>query len=161
MESSAQISVNPRKIAAFLAVLIGGLVLANLVVIGLNISLNDSLVERLYGLFSLNMEYNIPTYFASIQLLLCAGLLAVLSLIDRECNTSRSLYWLGLALIFLFLSLDETVGLHEQLSKPIRSRVSLPDLLHFAWVIPYTAFAGAVALVYLKFCCGYPPKSVA
>jgi hypothetical protein len=103
------------------------------------------------ALFDLDREQNVPTLYSSATLLLSAGLLAMIAIARKRQKKGDSLYWVGLAIIFLFLSVDETAGLHERLIKPLRSGLHTSGILFYAWVIPYGIFLIAMVLVYLRF----------
>ena len=97
---------------------------------------------RSYGLylFDLDEERNIPTLYASITLLFCSVLLSIIAFARKNGSMSAFLQWLGLAGIFLFLSIDEAVIIHEHLIDPIRSTLNTSGFLYFAWLIPYGIF---------------------
>jgi hypothetical protein len=67
------------------------------------------------GLLNLDQELNIPTWFASAKLLAIAALLALVALmVDTRGWIALSVLLLPVA-IFVFLSMDETAGIHERL----------------------------------------------
>lgn len=102
------------------------------------------------ALFNLDGERNVPAVFSTLLLLSCACLLALIAHASRRKGAGY-LYWLGLALIFVYLACDEFFELHEGLVVPVRSALHASGLLYFAWVIPYAAALAVLALVYLKF----------
>jgi len=118
------------------------------------------LVELAYGVgkldgesslrsgLSLSYEGNLPTWYA-------AGLLwtAALGLgrIAMQVSWPQRRAWAGLAAIFMFLSLDEAVELHESLGG-----AELHGPLYFSWVVPGALLTGAFGLVYLRFWLGLP-----
>lgn len=94
-------------------------------------------------LFSLGFEANVPTWYASSLLVLCAAALvecAARAAIDR-------LAWASLAAIFAFMSLDEAIEIHEHLG----GLVPAHGVLFFSWVIPASVVVGALGLAYLRF----------
>lgn len=81
-------------------------------------------VSKISPMLDLDGEANLPTWYSSMQLLLVAGLLAifVVNRVDKKDRQSWSLLlW---PLIFIFLALDEILGLHEWLG--MASDVLLP-----------------------------------
>ncbi len=72
----------------------------------------------LFSLFNFDSEMNIPTFYSSLALLLASMLLVVIVLNHKKQGTPY-FRWLGLAIIFLFLSIDETSCIHEGFSKPV------------------------------------------
>ncbi len=141
------ITYEPKKVAVFLGILIVCLIMANMVGIVSKYYFGDSRI----ALFDLDREENVPTLYSSSTLLLCAGLLAVIATARKRQGRGDYLYWAGLAVVFLFLSIDETAGLHERLIKPLRSALHTSGILFYAWVIPYGIFLIAMMLIYLRF----------
>jgi len=101
----------------------------------------------LVSLFNLDAEHNVPSYFSTCLLLLNAVLFLAVWRAARAGG--RHAVWLLLALVFLFLSLDEDVALHERLSIPVRTLFNTSGLLYFAWVIPYLALVAVLAAITL------------
>lgn len=92
---------------------------------------------------SLSYEGNLPTWYA-------AGLLwtAALGLgrIAMQVPRGQRRAWAGLAAIFVLLSLDEAIELHESLGG-----AELHGPLYFSWVVPGALLTGAFGLAYLRF----------
>lgn len=94
-------------------------------------------------LFSLSHEGNLPSWYASVLPLACAGLLAWIAAgepVDRG-------YWRALALGFTAISIDEAVGLHELVS----GFFDTSGVLYFGWVIPAGALVVALGLAFVGF----------
>src|SRR5215203_3294496 len=64
-------------------------------------------------IFDVGVERSIPTWFESIQFLLCSILLAVVTVAKKQRNDQYSSHWGVLSIILLLLSLDEVASLHE------------------------------------------------
>lgn len=99
----------------------------------------EPLVEQL----SLSYEGNLPTWYASVLLFSCAVLLASIA----RAGVPRRAGWWGLAAIFVYLSLDEAIELHEHLGRLVEGE----GVLYFSWVIPAGAIVLALGLAYLPF----------
>jgi hypothetical protein len=106
-------------------------------------------VSAFVRLFYWDTEGNVPTWYASTLLLLCSSLLALIAY-NQKTNI-KPYYWIGLAIIFLLLSLDESAAFHEHLNSPVRSLFNIEDTLYFAWVIPGSVFVLLVGIFCLKF----------
>ena len=118
--------------------------------------------DRLFGLvsfLSLGAENNLPTIYASSAILFCALLLTLVGLITWRNERRWSYYWFVLALVFLFLSLDESLQLHERLIDPVRTIVGATGLLYYAWVIPYGAGLIVFVAVYIRFLLHIPRRT--
>ena len=114
------------------------------------------------GLFDVGEERSIPTWFESIQFLLCSMLLAVIVVAKRQRSDRYSLHWRVLFIIFLLLSVDEVATIHEvtgaQLERLVHSITGfMPGgAIAFFWVVPGTAFVFIVLLAYLRFLAHLP-----
>jgi len=107
----------------------------------------------------LDGECNIPSWFSSALLLLCAFLLAVVAAAQRQLRDRHVGHWLALAVIFLFLSLDETAQLHELSIAPLRSSFHTSGLFLYPWIIPAAICVAVFVLSYLGFLASLPRRS--
>ncbi len=116
--ASTTLYINPKKV---FVILMSVMVLLVLVSVFLNIlSLLDVQVFRVTRrIFDLNTERNIPTLFSSVTLLGSSMLLGYIAYLTRLTKGPYSLLWVVLSLGFLFLSIDETAYIHENLSEDI------------------------------------------
>jgi hypothetical protein len=63
-------------------------------------------------LFDLDVESNLPTWLGAIQFF---GVAVCAALLSRSATGRRALAWRVVALLFVFLSLDEIAQLHEEI----------------------------------------------
>jgi len=119
-------------------------------------------------LFDLNKEGNIPTFYSTFALLLSSTLLAVIAFAKKKENVPYSLHWKALSIIFLFMSLDEAVSLHEMTTLPLLSALKSsgfqynrlpPGMDGNLWVILGALFLLVFVLVYLRFLADLPQKT--
>jgi hypothetical protein len=113
--------------------------------------LAPSLPPELVGLLSLSYEGNLPTWFASALLLLCA---LELQAIAARADTWRR-HWYVLAIGFAIMSADEVVGAHELLS----TIWSGDGALRYGWVVFAGALVVAIGAAYLPFLRALPPPT--
>ena len=109
--------------------------------------------DHVYGLVSLfdfDTEQNIPTFYSATAIL-CSSLLLFFITFTHKSNGCRYLGWMGLAVIFLFLSIDEISSIHERLTKLVRAFLDTSGLLFSAWVIPYGLVVIIFVAAYLRF----------
>jgi uncharacterized BrkB/YihY/UPF0761 family membrane protein len=152
------ITLNPKKIVIILGTIIILLVLASIVGLVSKYYLDLPNIFGLFQLFNLDREKNIPTYFSSVLLLLAASLLYFIAIANKKQGEHDYLYWIGLAAVFVFLSIDEFTVLHERLITPIKTRLNTSGLLHFAWVIPGGGFVVIMMLIYRRFTLNLPKR---
>lgn len=131
-------SVAAKFQLVFILLLGTELALLSLYVIGLNTG--DPGVRPL---FDLDQEANLPTWFSSMQLL---GIAAVLGLYAVKPLRNLGVpAWLTVAgaAVFLFLSMDETAQVHENLARDLRVIEWLPRVRNDRgiWVFVYLAAA--------------------
>lgn len=108
---------------------------------------------RLLGLvdsFNVNVENNVPTFFSAFLLVTCAALLVVAARVPSFSASERR-HWGWLAVIFLFLALDEDASIHELFIGPMRHFLPKHGPLHFGWVVPYAFLALGIGIAYLRF----------
>lgn len=113
----------------------------------------------LFRLFNVNEEGNVPTWFAATTLLLSAGLFAITWQSVRAAGEPYARHWGVLALIFLFIAVDEAASIHELLILPVRELFSAERAFYFAWVIPYGIAVIGFALVYARFMLAIPRRT--
>ncbi|MEX2262166.1 MAG: hypothetical protein WD696_09455 [Bryobacteraceae bacterium] len=101
--------------------------------------------------FDLDGERNVPAWFSSGLLLICSALAGLIGMRERDRLAEGALYWLGLSPVFLFLSLDETVSIHEMSIRPVQRSLETTGVFHFAWVIPAIILLVPFGLLYLRF----------
>ena len=106
----------------------------------------DDSYEWLY-FFGLSYEQNLPTWYSSSLLLLCAVQLTLAALGATQRNEPFRIHWWLLALIFFYISLDETATIHEDFGKSFE----FGGVLYFGWVIPAAVVVVILGLIYLPF----------
>ena len=105
-------------------------------------------------LLDLNEERSIGTFYSVVELMACAAVLLVLSLAARRREArwrGDALWWLGLGVLFVFMSADEGLALHEVLMFHVRKSLHASGILYYAWVIPYMGLVLVVVLLYVRF----------
>jgi hypothetical protein len=158
------ITVTPRATAIFLAsaigVLVAGHVLAILLVrdIGLDSIPGE---EALARLLNMDGETNAPAWFSTSALLAAGVLCAVIARTSPTGPGGYRRHWFGLAVILVFLSLDEGALIHEELSRPVTNRTALDadTWRYWAWILPYTALAATIAVAYARFLWRLPART--
>jgi hypothetical protein len=109
--------------------------------------------------FALDGEANIPTWYQSTALLICSALLAIIAACKRAGRDPFTLHWKAMAIIFLFLSIDETALLHDMINEVVRkSGVHIVGAFYYVWVIPFGLFVLIFLISYLRFLVHLPPK---
>lgn len=111
----------------------------------------DRAVPELFELVDVDAEASVPAWFSSLLLFGAALALAGIAALSRRRADGRAGRWTGLAVIFVLLSLDEAIALHERAIEPVRDVIGAGGALYFAWVVPAMLLLVVFAAVYLPF----------
>jgi len=109
---------------------------------------SSALGRSLLAWLHLDVEGCIATWFSSGVLLLDALLLAHAGCARRAAGDRAARTWLVLAAGCAFLSMDETVGMHERLGNAVARGLPGVGLGTFAWVLPGSIAVAAGALAF-------------
>ena len=118
--------------------------------------------KRLLGAvrqLSLAEEANIPTWYSAMLLASCALCLAAIALTQDPGDGKYRRHWLILALIFTYISLDETAVIHEMTIRPVREAFGLSGAFYYAWTLPAAVLMAVFLFSYLGFLRNLPPSS--
>ncbi len=144
------IEIYPKKIFTKFLYLILILLFANVIGLVSKFYFDHGSIYGLIPLFDFDAEKNIPTLYSSFALIIVSILLSIIASTHRRLDSSY-FPWLGLAIIFLFLSIDEIASIHERFGAAVRESLNTSGLLYYAWVIPYGIALVVFVITYLKF----------
>jgi hypothetical protein len=161
MQSGTQskfiLTLDPKRLAIIFSLLI--LILTHAHVAGqfahFFFGVDDS---KLVDAFNLDYERSIPTFFVVVEWLFCLVLLGFIAYY-RKMEHMQYAHWLGMVILFFFLTMDEFLAIHESFSKPIRLALNTSGLFYFAWVLLYAGLLIILLFVYLKFMISLPVKT--
>lgn len=114
-----------------------------------------------HALQRLNMDYEIslPTWYSQITIFVAAILLAAVGAIKKR-QKARTIGWNSLAVVFVYLSVDEGASLHELLVQPTRDYLNIQGgFLLSAWVVPFMALVALFIVVYIWFWIKLPRRT--
>ncbi len=151
------IPYSPKKIAQTLLFVIFFLVLNYIIGQAFKFFTAHGSLGGYIRLFNLDAEANISTWFSSSILFFCSLLIGAWA---KQVNRAPyAIHWLCLSLLFLFLSIDEAVSLHESLGAYLENKLRPTRFFTAAWVIPGLAFVTVTLISYLKFLWHLPQKT--
>ena len=130
----SRLSSTSKRLAIMLA--------AQVIVIVLSLARPTSLLQE--WLWAIDGEWNIPSILASTQIALVATVALFIALLNRTTPSWRRLYMLGIALVFLFLGLDEFFDFRSHINR----------LREF-----YLAFGAVIAIVTVAVAIRSPRRS--
>lgn len=159
----ATYKINPQRVLMILAALVIILTAQSLFTEYLieNTSLKqdpDSITVLVLDLFSVNLEESIPTWFATVILFVASILLWLIALNKRREGDAYTVYWIGLAAIFLYLSMDEGAVIHEILAEPLQQEFDTTGFFYFGWQLVSIPLVIIFVLLYVRFLLALPRK---
>ena len=102
-------------------------------------------------LFDINDEANITSWYSSSALLIASALLFVVTALKASTADTYVRLWKFLAIIFLYLSLDETAMIHEMFNEPLSAAFHTGGLLFYPWVLIAGVCLILLLFVYARF----------
>ena len=146
-----QVRLSPSGIAKALCGILAVLVLCYAATQTLSVVLPLDPQKLPIRVFDVDAEQSLPNYFETMLLLAASVLLALFAVEARAAKRPMPLAWAALSAIFLFMSIDEAICLHESLGRLLRRTWHLTGVFYFAWIIPYGIFALLIGAVYIRF----------
>jgi hypothetical protein len=105
---------------------------------------------------ALDTENCLGSYYSSVLMLVAAALMAMIGQV--AVSQRWRVHWHVLAVVFVAMSLDETVSFHELLIQPLRPAFAFSSYLHFAWIVPGALFVLSMGLSYIPFVFALPQR---
>ncbi|NKB39001.1 MAG: hypothetical protein GKR93_17860 [Gammaproteobacteria bacterium] len=152
------IRITPRQVLASLLTILLVLSTAQFFVLLTTFYIGHDYLLGLVPLFNMVAEQNIPTLYSSVLLLVSSILLALITTKQKSLGNPYFL-WMLLAVIFLFLAIDETAMLHENMGQIISANVETSGFFKYAWVIPYIVAAILLFVLYVRFLLALPKET--
>lgn len=154
-----EIKLHPKKIASLLITTVVVIVGAHVCFLILRYQGHPH-VFGLAQFFDIWKEYNIPNYYSSVTLFFCSIVLFTIADAHRRFRDKREFYfWAGMAAVFLWLSFDEIIPIHDRLVHPVRNLLNTSGIFYLAWIIPYGIAMVFIGLIYIKFLLRLPKKT--
>src|SRR5690606_6324105 len=110
--------------------------------------------SRSFGLADIRLDAESAlSVWYSATLMLASALLMLLLARHERSPGGRSIrrYWGALGIVFMFLSADETISLHEQLMPVMHRFLDVSGLFYFGWVVAGLAVVVLLGLTYVPF----------
>ncbi len=146
----------PGRVAIAALAMLLLLVALNFLAIDVMHSIHGHFAKQVARMFILDEEANFPTLFNFVLLVGNAMLLTRIGLGALATGDRWWRHWMGLGVIFVYMSYDEAAQMHEQLMPIFDRLVQADGVLYFSWVIPGALFFLAVGLAYARFVFALP-----
>lgn len=154
-----RIEISPTHVAKLLAFFVCFLGLMHIAGKISALAFGHTYWHGLIPLFDLDEEFNVPSVYSGLALAFSAVLLAITAFAEAKLGRIGHLaFWGFLALVFLFLAIDEVFELHERLEKPVRVALNTTGAFYYAWIIPYGTVALVIGVFCLRFLARLPRK---
>lgn len=101
--------------------------------------------------FDVDREGNVPSWFSCILLFVCAQAMWRLSIRGDGESRRWQLHERALAVVFVYLSIDEATQIHEQIIAPLQRVLHLSGALYFAWIVVAVPLVCLFALLMLGY----------
>jgi len=154
-EDKIIVAIRPRKVMIILLTL--GLLLVSA---SISMDVTEQIIwQRIVFFgekFDLDHEYNIPTGFSSL-LLLISSALSWLMAKHNSLGENPNLYknhWMGLSFLFLYLAIDEVAVLHENLGDLLIKE----KLFDREWILLALPFLLIFVVLYMRFFLSLPKE---
>jgi len=152
------LELRPRKLVKVLAIIVGLVILADVLTLISTYAFGRNYVYGLVPLFSLDQEQNVPTFVSSAMWLLSASLAFAIAAAEKTRGRSY-LYWAGLCLICLYISLDEFAEIHERFVNAwIRGPAGTDKPFYMSWVLVYGPLVVVIAVLFGRFVLRLPAE---
>lgn len=147
-KSDLALSLSLEQVRLFLQFFVAGLSL-----LGLWAEVGFELFDRrdpwdLVKFASLSWEANLPTWSASALLFASAFVIWLIAQKAKQSDNRWYRHWYAMAIIILYVSLDETAQIHENLGHLLSTG---SGLFYYDWVIPASAILIVLGLIYWGF----------
>ena len=134
------VRISRPKLQRALALIIGVILVAHLSVHIYHYTVHP-VSDLLFNAVDVDQEENFSTWYQGFSLLFASVLLFIVAARRRGDRDPLALYWQGLGIVFVMLSLDEIAGYHETLNAIMTESWTVPALVLVAlFAIAYTRF---------------------
>jgi hypothetical protein len=157
-----RLSIPVRRVSRIVAVVIATLCLVSFVgqVVSEFVITENEYIDKIAEWVDVNAEASIPTWYATITLMACSVMAAVIAVTARVRGRPYPLQWALVSVGFALLSLEEILGVHSQATKVLRSVVSITEGFGYVLVLGAIGLVGLaiLAVVFGRFFMDLPSR---
>ena len=156
-------SLHPRRVGKILivvAILIAIFSLISEYLVEVLFVADDASIRvMLLDLLSVNLEDSIPTWYSIILLFVATLLLFIIAYSRHQASNRYARHWLGLGVLFFYLSMDEGAVIHEIFAEPLQLAFGTSGVLAFGWQILAGPLVILFGILYLRFLFYLPKRT--
>jgi hypothetical protein len=155
-----KLTIRPSRVANGLAVAFVAIALLHGASVFVDRVLGHPVALGFNKMFYLSAEDNFPTLYSSALMWTIAVVAFAIATAHRERKLGGVLAWIGIAILFFLLGIDESMSLHEDMSEPIRESLGgVGGFFYFAYIIPYGIAICLLTAVYAPFVLKLPTRT--
>lgn len=155
------ISLSAIAVTRWLICIVAGIHILNAVAVWLQYEAGALPHKYLFiKIFQVGSEGKFPTWYSACTLLFCSLLLMVIAYAKRGTKNEYLFHWIGLAVIFALMSLDEAAALHELSSSFIRHQLNISEDSPWGWEIAGLVLLLIFGVFYYRFVLALPGRSM-
>lgn len=113
----------------------------------------------IFQMFDVGHEFNLPTFFSGMLFFVLSASALICAMYDKFLQKPKKEWspWILISAILLFLSLDELIQVHEQLTYHTQYILrGVSGFFYFAWVIPYGIMVAFLSFYLIPFFLNLP-----
>jgi len=110
--------------------------------------------------FNMDNEHVLQSYFSGLLLLIPAALLLVIAAWKQKTKAPFAIQWALLGLIFLYMTVDEVIQIHENWDVPLSNLISPKGYFYIDWVRSAVILVTLFGLLYLRFFFNLPRRTM-
>lgn len=110
--------------------------------------------------FNMDNEHVLQSYFSGLLLLIPAALLLVIAAWKQKTKAPFAIQWALLGLIFLYMTVDEVIQIHENWDVPLSNLISPKGYFYIDWVRSAVILVALFGLLYLRFFFNLPRRTM-
>jgi len=110
--------------------------------------------------FNMDNEHVLQSYFSGLLLLIPAALLLVIAAWKQKTKAPFAIQWALLGLIFLYMTVDEVIQIHENWDVPLSNLISSKGYFYIDWVRSAVILVAIFGLLYLRFFFHLPQRTM-
>lgn len=114
-------------------------------------SLSYSIMSEPSRVFNIDQEANIPTWFTAGVALYLAMIASMIASVVKSQGKKMAWAWRGIAIMGIYIAMDEVAGFHELAITPIRDTWDISPWLYQSWIIPAMILVLLIGIFYLRF----------
>ena len=108
-------------------------------------------LESKIWMLDVDVERSFYTWYSSILLFIAGQLCVLVGFARWHQPGAMRWHWLVIGLVFLMLSGDEALSIHEKLGEYVADTLQTTGIFFFAWTIPAMALVALGLLAYVPF----------